>query len=44
VGLASGGVPVGVQLIGRLGDERTLLAAAAAVARTSPFVSLAPLS
>lgn len=44
VGLAFGGVPVGLQLIGRLGDERTLLAAAAAVARTSPFVSLAPLS
>lgn len=44
VGLAAGGLPVGLQLVGRLGEEHTLLAAAAAVARTSPFVSLAPLS
>jgi aspartyl-tRNA(Asn)/glutamyl-tRNA(Gln) amidotransferase subunit A len=37
VGLSSHGMPVGLQLVGRRGDERTLLAAAAAVARTSPM-------
>lgn len=37
VGLASDGMPVGLQLVARWGEERTLLAAAAAVARTSPM-------
>ncbi len=37
IGLASNGMPVGLQLVARWGDERTLLAAAAAITRTSPF-------
>ncbi len=37
VGLASNGMPVGLQLVGRWGNEGTLLAVAAAVARTSAF-------
>lgn len=37
IGLASNGMPVGLQLVGRWGDERTLLAAAAALERVSPF-------
>ena len=44
IGLASNGMPVGLQLVGRWGDERTLLAAAAAVARTSLFDTTRPLS
>jgi aspartyl-tRNA(Asn)/glutamyl-tRNA(Gln) amidotransferase subunit A len=40
VGLASDGMPVGLQLVGRLGEEHTLLAAAAAVARSSPMPRL----
>ena len=37
IGLASKGMPVGLQLVARRGDERTLLAAAAAITRTSRF-------
>ena len=43
VGLASNGMPVGLQLVGRWGEEDTLLAAAAAVARTSPMPPCAAL-
>lgn len=43
VGFATGGLPAGLQLVGRLGDEHTLLAAAAAVARTTPFDASRPL-
>lgn len=37
IGLAGNGMPVGLQLVGRWGDERTLLAAASALERIWPF-------
>lgn len=40
IGLAADGMPVGLQLVARWGDERTLLPAAAAIERTSRFQGL----
>jgi aspartyl-tRNA(Asn)/glutamyl-tRNA(Gln) amidotransferase subunit A len=42
VGISAIGMPIGLQLVGKWGHERTLLAAAAALERECPFVARPP--
>lgn len=44
IGFTSGGLPVGVQIIGRMGEEATVLRAAAAIERRRPLYRRIPTS
>ena len=41
-GFSSAGMPIGMHIVGRRGDEETVLAASAAFERASPWVHLRP--
>jgi aspartyl-tRNA(Asn)/glutamyl-tRNA(Gln) amidotransferase subunit A len=41
-GFSSDGMPIGLHIVGRLGDEATVLAASAAFERASPWIGHRP--